>query len=139
MDLGEAQEAELQELVERLDRAIPKESAHLAIPADADGNTTVGNRLGYLRFGLEFLAAALHPVPACDRAPTRIIPDIRYLLTQGSRTPFDLCEIDEAIGSRPPVASRLGAIGQLLAGVLVVTALVLCVIGAGVAWRWLFG
>lgn len=138
MELDEARESELRDIVERLDRLIPKDGAHLTIPGNADG-TTVGNRLGYLRFGVEFLGAALHPQPSTETAPARIVPDLDDLLTDGSRTPFELCEIDEAIGSRPPVSSGLGAPGQLLAGVLVVAALVLCFIGAAVVWRWLFG
>jgi hypothetical protein len=72
------------------------------------------------------------------RSPTRIVADLDYLLTDGSRTPFELCEVDEAIGSRPPAASGLGALGQLGAAVLAVAALVLCFIGASVVWRWLF-
>jgi len=139
MELEEEREAELRELVERLDRLVPKDGAHLTIPGDPDGNTTVGSRLGYLRFGVEFLAAALRPLPHTEVAPTRIEPDIDYLLTQGSDAPFDLCEVDEAIGSRPPVRSRLGPLGQLAAGVLVVAALILVFIGGSVVVRWLFG
>lgn len=139
MELDEARESELHDLVERLDRLIPKDGAHLTIPGNADGTTTVGNRLGYLRFGVEFLGAALQPLASSDAAPARIVPDLDDLLTDGSRTPFELCEIDEAIVSRPPVSSGLGAPGQLLAGVLVVAALVLCFIGAAVVWRWFFG
>lgn len=137
-ELEEARETELRDLVERLDRLIPKEDAHLTIPGNPEGTTTVGNRLGYLRFGVEFLSAALHPLPSSVDAPTRIVPELDSLLSEGSRTPFEVCEIDEAIGSRPPVSSGLGAPGQLVAGVLVVAALILCFIGASVAWRWLF-
>lgn len=139
MKLDEAREAEIRDLVERLDQLVPKDGAHLTMPANHEGTTTVGNRLGYLRFGVEFLAAALYPQPSSDVAPARIAPELDSLLTDSSRTPFELCEIDEAIGSRPPVSSGLGAPGQLLAGVLVVAALILCFIGAAVVWRWLFG
>ena len=138
MKLDETRETEIRDLVERLDRLIPRDDAHLTIPGNAEGTTTVGNRLGYLRFGVEFLVAALHPLASSDVAPTRIVADLDYLLTEGSRTPFELCEIDEAIGSRPPVSSGLGALGQLGSAVLVVGALVLCFIGASVVWRWLF-
>lgn len=139
MELEEAREAELRDLVERLDRLVPKDGAHLTIPGDPDGTTTVGSRLGYLRFGVEFLTAALRPLPDTELAPTRIEPDLDYLLTQGSETPFHLCEVDEAIGSRPPVRSRLGALGQLTAGVLVVAALILVLIGGAAVVRWIFG
>ncbi|HEV8254541.1 MAG TPA: hypothetical protein VGQ78_07295 [Vicinamibacteria bacterium] len=139
MDLEKTRETELRELVERLDRLIPKDGAHLSIPADADGNSTVGSRLGYLRFGVEFLAAALEPRPGSDEEPTRIVPDLDYLLTDGSETPFDLCEVDEAIGSRPPVRTRLGPIGQLAAAILVIGALILIFIGGAVVLRRLLG
>lgn len=139
MELDETRETELRDLVGRLDRLIPRDGAHLTIPGNPEGATTVGNRLGYLRLGVEFLTAALHPLASSDAAPARIVPDLDRLLTDGSRPPFELCEIDEAISSRPPVSSGLGAPGQLLAGVLVVAALILCFIGASVVWRWLFG
>jgi hypothetical protein len=139
MLLDDAREAELQELVERLDRLVPKDGAHLTIPADPDKNATVGNRLGYLRFGIEFLAAALRPLPDSDAAPPRITPNLDYFLTEGSETAFDLCELDESIGSRPPARSRLGPTGQLVVGVVVVLMLILLFIGVSVVWRWVFG
>jgi hypothetical protein len=139
MLLDDARESELQELVQRLDRLVPRDGAHLALGADPDRNATVGNRLGYLRFGIEILAAALHPLPNSDAAPPRIAPNLDYLLTEGSETAFDLCELDESIGSRPPVRTRLGPIGQLAVGVLVVLMVILLFIGASVAWRWVFG
>jgi len=137
--MDEAREAELQDLVERLDRLVPKEGAHLTIPSDPEGRTTVGSRLGYLRFGVEFLVASLRPLPASEAAPARIEPEMDYLLAEGSEAPFALCEVDEAIGSRPPVRSGLGALGQLVAGLLAVAALILLFVGAAVAVRWLFG
>jgi hypothetical protein len=139
MLLDDARETELRELVERLDRLVPKDGAHLTIPAEPDKVATVGNRLGYLRFGIAFLAAALHPLASSDAAPPRITPYLDDLLTEGSETGFGLCELDESIGSRPPARSRLGAAGQLLAGVLVVLMLVLLFIGVSVVWRWVFG
>lgn len=138
MELEEERETELRDLVERLGRLIPKDGAHLTIGGAPERTTSVGNRLGYLRLGVELLTAALHPLASSESAPTRIVADLDYLLTDGSRSPFELCEIDEAIGSRPPVSSGLSGPGQLVAGVLVVGALILCLIGATVVWRWLF-
>ena len=137
MELAEAREAELRELVDRLDRLIPKDGAHLTIPGDPDGHTTLGSRLGYLRLGVELLAAALRPLPGSDEGPARIEPSLAYLLTEGSRAPFDLCEVDEAIVSRPPVRSGLGAGGQLLSAVLVVGVLVVLFIAASFVVGWL--
>jgi hypothetical protein len=139
MERDDAREAEIREAVERLDRLIPKDGAHLALGADGSGRTAVGSRLGYLRFGLEFLAAAVQPLPATETEPARIAPRLEYLLARGSRPPFDLCEIDEAIASRPPVRSGLGALGELLAGVVAVAALIALLLAGAVAVRWLFG
>lgn len=130
---------EIQGLVERLDRLVPKIGAHLMIPADPSGTTIVGNRIAYLRLGIEFLKAALHPAQGPSDDPPRIGPNIGYLLAEGSKSPFELCELDESIVSRPPVQSRLGPLGQLGAGVLVVALLVLLFIGGAVVWRWVFG
>jgi len=139
MLLDEAREAELLDVVARLDRLVPRDGAHLTVPADPEGSATIGNRLGYLRFAIEFMTAALRPLPESEVAPPRIAPDLGYVLTDGSRTPFELCELDESIVSRPPARTRLGVVGQLGGGVLVVVLLILLLIGASVVWRWIFG
>lgn len=72
-------------------------------------------------------------------AAPRIDLNVGYLLPKGSGWPFDLCELDESISSRPPVQSGLGAFGQLTAGVLVVVLLILLFIGGAVVLRWVFG
>lgn len=139
MELEEGREADLRDLVARLDRLIPREGAHLTLPGNPGSRTAVGSRLGYLRFGVEFLLAAARPLPSSEEVPARIEPDLGYLLTREGGTPFDLCEIDEAIGSRPPVQTRLGALGQILAGLLVVAGAILLFIGAWALFRRLFG
>jgi hypothetical protein len=139
MLLGEEREAELQELADRLERLVPKDGARLTIPGEDGPHTAIGNRLGYLRFAVAFLAAALRPLPESEDAPPRITPDLGSILTEGSRPPFDLCELDESIVSREPARSGLGALGQLGGGVAAVFALILLLIGASVVWRWVFG
>jgi hypothetical protein len=139
MQLDDATEAELEEIVGRLDGLVPSEGAHLTIPADPEGRTSAGNRLGYLRLGIEFLVAALHPVPASEQAPAQVAPQLGGLLSEGSRPPFETCELDESIGSRPPVESRLGALGQIGIAVGVVLVVLLAFIGAAVLWRSIFG
>jgi hypothetical protein len=139
MQMGDETESELLELVERLDRLVPREGARLTMPADRDGRTTVGNRLGYLRLGVEILVAALRPVPEDDELPTRVVPRLDELLTPGSRPPLELCELDESIVSRPPAQSRFGGLGQIGTGVVVVLILVLAFIGLAVLWRWVLG
>ncbi len=139
MQLDEDREAEIEEIVGRLDALVPAEGAHLTIPADAEGRTSAGNRLGYLRLGVEFLVAALHPVPASEDAPAQVVPQLGSLLSEGSRPPFETCELDESIGARPPVESRLGALGQIGIAVGVVFVLMLALVGAAVLWRAIFG
>jgi hypothetical protein len=139
MRLEDTREAELRELVERLDRLVPQDGAHLTILTDAGGRTTVGNRLGYLRFGMELMAAALDPQAESDAAPARITPNFDSVLTEGSQTAFGVCELDESIGSRPPARSRLGLTGQLVAGVVLVLLIILLFIGVSVVWRWVIG
>jgi hypothetical protein len=139
MLLDDEREAELELLVARLDRLVPRDGARLTVPGDSEGTTALGTRLGYLRFGIELLRAALHPLPQSESEPARITPDLGDVLTEGSRTPFGICEIDESIVSRVPAASRLGALGQIGGGVLTVIAFILAFIGATVVWSWIFG
>ena len=139
MMFDDEREAELQELVGRLDRLIPKDGAHLTIPASPGGHATTGNRLGYLRFGLEFLIAGLHPLPESEAEPPKITPQLDSLLTEDSKTPFDLCELDESIGSRPPTRTGFGLLGQLVVGVVLVLAAILLLLGVALVWRWVFG
>jgi hypothetical protein len=138
MELEEPLETQLHELVARLDSLVPREGAHLTLTGDSGGRTSIGNRLGYLRFGVEFLVAALAPLPASEEAPTRIEPDVGYLLTEGSSVPFELSEVDEAIGSRPPVEARLGLVGQLAAGVGLVALVLLILFAVFTLLRWAF-
>lgn len=139
MEMDEEREQEIREAVERLDGLIPKDGAHLAIGVETGGKTTAGSRLGYLRLGVEFLTAALRPLPATETEPPRIEPELGYLLRAGSRAPFDRCEIDEAIGSRPPIRSALGPLGELFTAVIVVAALILVFLAGAVVVRWIFG
>lgn len=139
MLLDDEQEAALLALVERLDRLVPADGAHVTIGPGGTAGATVANRAGYLRLGIEFLTAALRPLPEEGDAPPRVVPRLDGLLTPESTRPFELCELDESIGSRPPVRSRLGPLGEILAGVLVVGGLILLLVAAGVVWRWVAG
>jgi hypothetical protein len=138
MDWDETREAEIREAVERLDRLIPKDGAHLTIGGNGGGRTTAGSQLGYLRLGVEMLDAGLRPLAATEAEPARIEPDLGYLVRSGSRAPFELCEIDEAIGSRPPVRSGLGPLGELLTAVVVVAALLAILVAGAFVLGWIF-
>ena len=139
MDLDQTREAEIREAVERLRRLIPRDGAHVAIGAEAGDRTMAGSRLGYLRLGVEFLTAALQPLPATEMEPARVEPDLGYLLPAGARAPFDLCEVDESIGSRAPVRSGLGALGELFIALIAVAALIAVFVAGAFVVGWLFG
>jgi hypothetical protein len=129
---------ELRELVDQLDRLIPKEGARLKIPADSEGKTTIGTQRGYLRLGVELLRAGLNPTAPAEPEIPQLPLDIAYLLTPDSETPFNLCEIDEDVDQLPARRKRLGALGQLLAALVTVAALGLIVLGVGAALSWIF-
>ena len=134
--MGRGTVAELRELVDELDRLVPREGAKLKVPADVDGNTTAGTQQGYLRLGVELLRAGLSPIDGSPSEIPRIPLDIAYLLTPDSRTPFELCEIVQRVEELRPTR-KLGALGQLLAAVVAVVAIGLLLIGAGVVVSWL--
>jgi len=128
---------DLRELVDEIDRLVPKDGAKLKMPADADGNTTVGTQRGYLRLGVELLRAGLSPIDGPPPEIPRIPLDITYLLTHDSRTPFELCEIDERVEELPPAGGKLGALGQLLTAVVAVVVIGLVLVGGAVVISWL--
>ena len=65
---------EVRELVERLDRLVPRDGAHVTIPAAPAGRTTIGSRRGYLRLGLELLGPPSNRCPGPRRRPTGSSP-----------------------------------------------------------------
>lgn len=134
----QAREAELRALVERLGELLPRDGAHLTVSGDGSRRSTIGNRRGYLRLGVELLRAALAPLPATDTSPAHVDPALDGLLSEGSAPPLGFCEVDEAIVSRPPVQSRLGALGQLAAAVAAVVALLAALLAGVVTLRRLF-
>ena len=138
MLLDEDREAALFALVERLDRMVPAEGAHVTI-AGGTQRSTLGNRLGYMRLGVELLSASLRPLPEAEDAPPRIAPRLEALLTSDSARPFELCELDESIASRPPVRSGLGPLGEIMAALLVVACFLLMLVGASYVWHWVVG
>ena len=94
------EEVELRALVARLDRLVPRDGAHVMVSTPDDPHTSVGNRVGFLRLGIEMLLGALDPIEAPEGGPPLVTPRLDYLLTDGARTPFEACEVDESIASR---------------------------------------
>ena len=68
---------------------------------------------------------------------THIPLDIEYLLTPGSETPFDLCEINEDVEQLPPRSRKLGALGQLFAALVAVAVVGLILVGAAAVLGWI--
>lgn len=130
---------ELKTLVDALDRAIPRDRAHLRIPGDPDGNTTLGTQQGYLRLGVEFLKAGLDPRAVGESHDLPHIPlDVAYLLSPGSRSPFELCELVDEVPPQPWRTGALGALGQLFAAGVAVVAVGLVLIGTVAVLSWIF-
>ena len=129
---------QLRDLVGQLDALVPKEGAKLLIPSDPDGNTTIGTERGYLRLGIELLRATLDRPPEFNHEIPRISLDLDYLLSPGSQSPFDLCEIDEEFQKWHPPTRPLGPFGQLVLAVVGVVILGLIVVGAFAIASWLF-
>jgi hypothetical protein len=129
---------ELRDLVDRLDRLVPKEGARLRMPADADGNTTAGTQRGYLRLGVEILRAGLDPAdPGVAGERAHVPLDIDYLMTSDSRPPFEVCELVEDPDHLPPRARKLGPVGQLMAALMAVAVLGLIGLGAAAVLSWM--
>jgi hypothetical protein len=121
---------ELRELVDQLDRLVPKEGARLRLRADGEG-TAAGTQRGYLRLGIEMLRAALAPVDTgtADHRP-HLPLTIDYLMTPDSVTPFEVCEIVDDPDRLPAPERKLGALGQLMAALIAVVVLGLIGLGA---------
>ena len=128
---------ELRELVDQLDRLVPKEGARLRMRGDAEG-TTAGTQRGYLRLGIEMLRAGLAPVEAgqADHRP-QIPLAIDYLMTADSESPFEVCEVVDDPDNLPPPVRKLGAVGQLMAALIAVAVLGLIGLGAAAMLSWI--
>lgn len=77
-------EVEISSLVKTLDSTIPKEKAHFAIytyGGGTDESFTQGNRIGYLRFGIEFLKAGLQ---ISDEGNDETAAELGYLINEDS-------------------------------------------------------
>jgi hypothetical protein len=111
----------LQALVDELDRMVPREGAVVweeqGLHAREDDDDTVycGNRLGYLRLGIELLKVA--DAPGAEDEPTRVPADLGYLVNADGmrREPavFERRDIDpsELLAMREPPGRAALALG----------------------------
>jgi hypothetical protein len=139
MPLDDDRDAEILESLEHLETLVPVAGAHLTLGEPGGARTIAGNRSGYMRLGLALIRASLAPIPATGDTPARIEPDLRGLLTSGSPAPFESYELDESIGSRPPVESPIHPVLQLLAGVVAVAVIIAAFVAVAFVVRWILG
>ena len=140
-------ERELAALVAELDALVPREGAVLrCVQGDAGEPYYAGNRLGYLRFGIELLKVAdADPVP---ENATRVLADLSYFndpdIAPGERAIFTRREVPSSWRGEekdyiailpPPSGSWLAA----LPGLLILAVLgIAVVLGMSQLRRWLF-
>ena len=134
-------EAELAALVADLDALVPREGAVLRFGhADTGQPSYHGNRLGYLRYGIELLKvadAAPHPGEAwCVRSDLSYFgdPDV----DPGQLAIFMRTELPEQLAPPPPPKRSELLLGTILF-ILFIGGLTLAgALGLGEIWRWLF-
>ena len=114
--------SKLAPLVAELDQGVSKNGAviRLVEPQRApDKSKIVGNRLGYLRLGVELLKAGLAPEPA-DKAgePFKIDVDLRYVIDPDSDVIFREFELRTDLTAanvyEETVASKVAVVGCLI-------------------------
>jgi hypothetical protein len=128
---------ELRELVDQLDRLVPKEGARLRMRAGGEA-TTAGTQRGYLRLGIEILRTALGPVEAGSAEHRPQLPlAIDYLMTADSESPFEVCEVVDDVDRLPAPVRKLGAVGQLMAALIAVVVFGLIGLGAAAMLSWI--
>lgn len=131
----------IQELIEQLDAAVPRDGAAVLIPlygGGPDESYIVANQRGYLRMGIEFLKAAYtEPVPENRHClPTAfdelVLPD--------SDVQFGWLERRDDVLLSAAVDDRRTWDWPAVAGVaLLLVVMTLLAIGASTVIRWIFG
>lgn len=134
--MNEINEADLRSLVRQLDETIPKQGAVVVESETAEGRTLIaGNRLGFLRLGVEFLKGAFAQ-PADEKFPNRIDVELEYLVGVE-----DVCYSFER---REDIVPQREAEGQesFLRGLLgiatIIFVLASLLVGAFAILRWLW-
>jgi len=123
----------INQLIAELDQKVPREGAVVKITqigGGPDESKIVANSTGYLRFGIEFLKAAVQPLS--DKQPSQVEVDLKYLISEDSDFGFDWCERRENVQGkiRVPINKRLSnSFLSLGCYVVVILFLVLAVIG----------
>lgn len=139
-------DARLRTLVARLDDLVPRAGAAIIEDHGLYGSqfdpAFTGNRLGYLRLGIELLKVA--DASPARAHPDRVFVDLTYL--GFSRLPLEAFERREDPTPRPESVARgapgiqdtpLRAVGVVVVGLLLVGLLVAVVHGLDEMLRWL--
>ena len=142
--------SKVEALIRDLDGAVPREGALVRLDLYGGGSDESGlraNRLGYLRFGIEFLKAGITTQDAdpiilplgAVRTPT-VHVDLDYLVDQDSGVQLQYFEWDEDIRrgavdeARSEWPNGVAAVG---CGAALIAVAALLLIGAGTVLRWL--
>ena len=130
----------MQKLITELDAVVPKDGARVQLSqygGGPDESRVIATQQGYLRLGVEFLRAA-YAAPSGD-APTQIVVDLDYLLTEDSDIGFDWFERVESLpvpaSSTSSGSSFWPAAFGIAAGVCF---LILLLVGFVTVIQWLF-
>ena len=134
-------DARIQELVSELDALIPRTNAAMRImPCGNHRHDTalVGNRAGYLRFGIELLKAPDSSVGPGHPVTGNRMLDLDFALDPAGIM-FQECILDEQL--EPPQKTEPGPVGEVLAAGFIgaiLLAIGLAGIGLITVLRWLW-
>jgi hypothetical protein len=119
--MNEIPRTELQDIISKLDTALPKDGAQVKLDqygGGPDEGVIVANERGYLRLGVEFLKAAFAEQKKDENGNEKAISiDLEYLITTNSAINFDWFERTEEVPvevHKPTVRENLTLVSQRL-------------------------
>ena len=127
-------DTEVAELVAQLDEQVAREDAVVKpeqYGGGPDESCIVANRAGYLRFGIEFLKAALAPPMNPDgKAPFDIEVDLDYLVSEDSTVNFIIFERREEFATPEQADNKWNNVFHVGCVVVIMFGIILCIVGA---------
>jgi hypothetical protein len=130
-------------LIDQLDHLISRDNAQIrmeAFPASGKAANFIGNSLGYLRFGIEFLKAGVAEPPKHSIADWPVNVDLKYLLNRQPLIGLDQFTRDDSLSYDSKTAQNLSPTEQrkfrMAVGCFVLFTL-LAAIGLGTSIWWL--